>query len=164
MNKFFLVILVCCCCFSACKFNPNFQGSGAGYLQGIWEEVPVAYQDSLLQYTRHHFRFTCDSVYIMLETKAKVNYYPDSCFNDGSWREYAKGNYVMKDDTLFILSTFTHSDYKQKLSGCYRIGQYLPTFVVKKVEQEKIELQGLKQHIPLTLKLKQRIDCVPKPL
>lgn len=149
---------------SGCKFNPNYQGKGTEFLQGIWEEEPVYYMDSLIQYTRHSFRFTCDSVYVTLETTAKANYYPDSCFNKGKWNEYAKGNYAIKDDTLFILSTFTKANYKQKLSGCYRIGQYLPKFVIKERGQNKLVLHGSQQHIPVTLKLKERIKCVPKPL
>ena len=164
MYKTCLLFLASCFLLSACKFNPNYQGKGAEFLQGVWEEVPVSYQDSLLQYTRHHFRFTCDSVYVTLETKAKVNYNPDSCFNDGIWKEYAKGNYVVNNDTLYILSTFTKSNYKQKLSGCYRIGQYLPIFAIKSRTANKVELQGLKQHVPVTLELKERIQCVPKPL
>lgn len=159
-----LLFLIVCSALASCKFNPNYQGRGADYLQGIWEEEPVPYQDSLIQYTRHSFRFSCDSVYIQMETKAKANYNPDSCFNKGTWKEYAKGNYVFKNDTLYILSTFTKADYKQKLSGCYRIGQYLPTFVVKERDENKLELQGLQQHIPLTLKLKERTTCIPKPL
>lgn len=149
---------------AACKFNPNYQGRGSEFLQGVWEEVPVSYQDSLIQYTRHSFRFTCDSVYVTLETTAKANYYPDSCFNNGGWSEYAKGNYVIKNDTLYILSTFTNSNFKQKLSGCYRIGQYLPSFVIKKKAEERLELEGIQQHIPVTLQLKEKTTCVPKPL
>ena len=164
MQKTYLLFLGLLCCLSACKFNPNYQGRGADFIQGIWEEEPVAYQDSLIQYTRHKFRFTCDSVYITLETTSKANYYPDSCFNNGRWKEYAKGNYVVSNDTLYILSTFTHSNFKQKLSGCYRIGQYLPTFVIKKKERNKLELHGLLQHIPVTLQLKQKTTCIPKPL
>ncbi|MEJ6981072.1 fumarate hydratase [Pedobacter sp. P351] len=150
--------------FSACKFNPNYQGRGIDFIQGAWEEVPVPYKDSLLQYTLHKFRFTCDSVYVTLETHAKANYYPDSCFNDGVWKEYAKGNYIVRNDTLYIISTFTKSNYKQKLSGCYRIGQYLPTFLIKKRAVDRLELQGLQQHIPLTMKLIEKVECNPKPL
>jgi hypothetical protein len=164
MQKARFLIPILCLLFAACKFNPNYQGRGEVFLQGVWEEIPVSYQSDLLQYTRHSFRFTCDSVYITLETKARANYYADSCFNNGSWKEYAKGNYVVKNDTLYIISTFTKSNFKQKLSGCYRIGQYLPKFVIKKQEQRRLELQGLQQHIPVTLELKKKITCEPKPL
>jgi hypothetical protein len=163
MQKAFFFLFICVC-FLSCKLNPNYQGKGADFIQGVWEEVPVSYQDSLIQYTRHTFRFTCDSVYITLQTKAKANYYPDSCFNKGTWNEYARGNYVVKNDTLFILSTFTKANFKQKLSGCYRIGQYVPQFVIKSKGENKLELQGLQQHIPVILQLKGRTKCVPQPL
>lgn len=160
----YFLLLTCCFFFSACKFNPNYQGRGIDFMQGVWEEVPVSYKDSLLQYTLHKFKFTCDSVYVTLETHAKANYYPDSCFNNGTWKEYAKGNYVVSNDTLYIISTFTKSNYKQKLSGCYRIGQYLPTFLIKRRAGNRLDLQGLQQHVPLTLQLRERIKCIPKPL
>lgn len=160
-----ILLLISCVSFlSSCQFNPNYQAKGEDFLQGVWKEVPVTYQDSLMQYTRHSFKFTCDSVYVTLETTAKANYYPDSCFNKGSWKEYAKGNYIVKNDTLFIISTFTKANYKQKLSGCYRIGQYLPTFVIKKREASQLQLQELHQHIPLTLQLTEKVICTPQPL
>ena len=162
MQKF--LFLFFCILLSACKFKPNLQEKGTAFIQGIWEEEPVDFQDSLIQYTRQQFRFTCDSVYITLETKAKENYYPDSCFANGSWKEYAKGNYVVSHDTLYILSTFTNSKFKQKLSGCYRIGRYLPSFVIEKNTNNKLELKSLQQHTPLTLLLKERIKCVQQPL
>lgn len=158
------LLLVGSILFSACKFNPNYQGRGIDFIQGVWEEVPVPYKDSLFHYTLHKFRFTCDSVYVTLETHAKANYYADSCFNNGIWKEYAKGNYIVRNDTLYIISTFTKNNYKQKLSGCYRIGQYLPTFLIKRRAGDRLELQGLQQHIPLTLQLIEKIECNPKPL
>jgi hypothetical protein len=151
-------------CFSACKFNPNFQGRGAELVQGIWEEEPVAFRDSLIQYTRHKFRFTCDSVYITLETHSKANYYPDSCFNNGVWKEYAKGNYILNNDTLYLAATFTQPNFKQKLSGCYRIGQYIPSFVIKSSGGNVLQLEGMQQHIPIKLRLGERTKCIPQPL
>ncbi|HEX8377729.1 MAG TPA: fumarate hydratase [Pedobacter sp.] len=164
MFKACLLFLSCLVGLSACKFNPNFQGRGAELVQGTWEEEPVNYQDSLIQYTRHKFKFTCDSVYITLETISKANYYPDSCFNNGVWKEYAKGNYILKNDTLYLSATFTKPNFKQKLSGCYRIGQYIPSFVIKSSVNNQLELKGLQQHIPLKLKLVERTKCVPQPL
>ncbi|MBC7912971.1 MAG: fumarate hydratase [Pyrinomonadaceae bacterium] len=158
------LLFIISCFFSSCKFNPNYQGRGADFLQGLWEEEKFDFQDSLLQFTHHKFRFTCDSVYVTLNTITKANYYPDSCFNNGKWTEYAKGTYVISNDTLYIIGTFTKSNFKQKLSGCYRIGQYLPTFVIKKTQADKLELQGLQQHIPLNLRLKEKIKCIPQPL
>ncbi|WP_207533676.1 fumarate hydratase [Desertivirga arenae] len=149
---------------SSCTFNPNVQGRGADVLQGVWDEQPYVFRDSLIQYTSHHFKFTCDSFYVVLSTRAKHNYYEDSCFNGGSWKEYAKGTYVVSRDTLYLLGTFTKSNYKQKLHDCYRIGQYIPVFLIKNTSSDKIELQSLQQHIPVTLKLKEKIICNPQPL
>lgn len=153
-----------CLALSSCTFNPNIQGRGADALQGVWEEEPSKLKDSLIQYTSHHFKITCDSFYAELSTQAKQNYYEDSCFNNGSWKEYAKGTYVVSHDTLYLLGTFTKPNYKQKLHGCYRIGQYLPVFLIKSTSSDKIELQGLQQHLPVTLKLKEKIVCNPQPL
>jgi len=161
------LILACflfSCLLSSCTFNPNIQGRGADAFQGVWEEEPTKLQDSLIQYTLHHFRFTCDSFYTELSTKAKQNYYEDRCFNNGSWKEYAKGTYVVSNDTLYLIGTFTKANYKQKLHGCYRIGQYLPVFLIKSTSPDKIELQGLQQHLPVTLRLKEKTVCNPKPL
>lgn len=148
----------------SCRFNPDIQGPGSAAFQGIWEEEPGSGHDSLLQYTRHQFKFTCDSFYATLSTTSKVNYYEDSCYHQGTWKEYAKGNYVVNNDTLYIIGTFTKSDFRQKLSGCYRIGQYLPVFLIKKTSAEKIELLNLQQLLPVTLKLKEKLTCNPQPL
>ncbi|MXV14613.1 fumarate hydratase [Hufsiella ginkgonis] len=143
---------------TACKFNPNVRGKGTAYLQGVWTEEKAAYQDQLLQYTRHTFTFTCDSFYAVLKTTARVNPYPDSCFSNGSWTEYAKGKYLVRNDTLYINATFTHASFKQKLSGCYRIGQYLQAFLIKKHSADTLRLLNM-QHVPITMDLKEKIVC-----
>lgn len=164
MLKVIYLLFLCCLFVAGCKFNPNFQGRGTDFIQGYWEEADNKLSDSLIHYTRHAFRFACDSVYITMETQSRFNYYPDSCFNGGKWTEYAKGNYVVSNDTLYILATFTKSNFKQKLSDCYRIGQYLPVFIIKERSPEKIKLEGVTQHLPISLNLKEKITCIPKPL
>lgn len=166
MAKFacFLFTAIFFLALSSCKFNPNLQGKGTASLQGIWEEERASYQDERLQYSLHKFRFTCDSVYVTILTNARVNIYPDSCFNKGRWTEYAKGTYQTKNDTLILTTTFTKSNFKQKISGCYRIGQYLPTFVIKKSPIDSLYLESLQQHSTLKLSLKKRTVCVQKPL
>lgn len=159
---FFIVLSILA--FSSCKFNPNLQGKGLDSIQGVWEEDYVEYQDQKLQYSKHKFRFTCDSVYVTIETFAKVNRYPDSCFNDGRWMEYAKGTYQTKNDTLIFAATFTKSNFKQKISGCYRIGQYIPAFVIKKNTSDSLYLESIQEHLQLRLALKERTVCVQKPL
>ncbi|MES2872470.1 MAG: fumarate hydratase [Bacteroidota bacterium] len=158
------VLILCTAALHSCKFNPNLQGKGRDDLQGIWKEGTVAYQEQRLQYSKHQFEFSCDSVYVIVETFAKVNTYPDSCFNQGSWTEYAKGVYETKDDTLLITATFTKPNFKQKISGCYRIGQYLPAFIIRKSTGDTLNLEGLQDHLPLKLSLKERTVCIQKPL
>jgi hypothetical protein len=159
---FFFFILVLA--LVSCKFNPNLQGKGTESIQGIWEEDKVDYQNERLQYSRHHIQFSCDSVYLTIKTFAKVNTYPDSCFKNGSWTEYAKGTYLTKGDTLILSTTFTKSNFKQKISGCYRIGQYLPVFIIRKNTGDSLFLESLKQHSNINLSLIQRTICVQKPL
>lgn len=149
---------------SACKFNPNLQDPGSAVVQGYWEELPVTYQDSLLQYTRHSIRFSCDSFYLKMETQAKTNPYPDSCFNNGQWTEYVKGTYRQGQDTLYLQGTFTKANWKQKISGCYRIGQYQNALVLKKTLGDTLEFRSIDQHIPITLVLKEAFPCQPKPI
>ena len=164
MNRSLIFFLFIAILFSSCKFNPNLQGKGSDFLQGVWNEDSSIYRNQLLQYTTHQFKFTCDSFYVTLNTSAQTNIYPDSCFNNGKWTEYAKGNYSVKNDSLFISGTFTKPNFKQKISGCYRIGQYLETFIIKKSSSELIELVSLKQHLPLKLLLTEKITCLPKPI
>lgn len=149
---------------SSCKFNPNLQGKGTESLQGVWEEDSAYYQNERLQYSKHQFRFTCDSVYLTIKTFAKVNTYPDSCFNNGEWIEYAKGTYLTQSDTLILNTTFTKSNFKQKISGCYRIGQYLPAYIILKNTGDSLYLQSLKQHLQIKLSLREKTQCVQKPL
>lgn len=150
--------------FSACKFNPNMQKTGAPEFQGIWEEAPLPFKDSLLLNTKHTFTFTCDSFYVNIETFSKVNYHADSCFKGGHWKEYAKGNYVISKDTLYLVGAFTHENFKQKLAGCYRTGVYNPKFLIRKTSPQEIELVNIHQHVPMSLNLKQKITCNPQPL
>jgi hypothetical protein len=149
---------------AGCKFNPNVQDKGADMVQGEWAEQPVAFQNDLLQYTQHDFRFSCDSFYVTLRTRAKTNIYPDSCFNKGSWTEYAKGTYRQGNDTLYLSGTFTKANWKQKITGCYRTGQYLDALIIKKREADTLHLRSLTQHVPLKLVLTKPLVCQPKPL
>jgi hypothetical protein len=164
MSRLIILFFFSCILLTSCKFNPNLQGKGAEFLQGEWAEDSVRYRDELLQYTIHQFKFTCDSFYVTLNTVAKTNRYPDSCFNNGNWTEYAKGLYVIKGDSVIISGTFTKPNFKQKISGCYRIGEYLETFVIKDRGPESLRLESLRQHRPLQLALKRRITCIQKPI
>jgi hypothetical protein len=149
---------------ASCKFNPNLQGRGSDALQGVWEEDSVLYQDSLSQYTRHKIRFSCDSFYMTLQTTSKAVTSPDSCYNNGTWLEYLKGTYTVRGDTVQFFGTFTKSNFKQKISGCYRIGTYKPVYVIEKRSGSELKLQGLSTHFPVLLKLREKTTCIPKPL
>jgi hypothetical protein len=150
--------------FNACTRLPNIQGKGAPFLQGVWNQDSISSTANLLSYTKHHFKFSCDSFYVDLTTFSKVNYYEDSCFNKGVWKEYAKGTYAVKGDTLILVGTFTKANYKQKVSGCYRIGRYLSNFKIKTTQQNNIQLESLTDEREINLNLKQKINCVPKEL
>ncbi len=164
MRIFFSIFLLIIFILISCKFNPNIQGRGSNDLQGIWVEEQAIYQDQLLEYTLHTFKFTCDSFYLTFDTHTRVNTYPGNCFNNGHWTEYVKGIYSVNKDTLSLNGTFTKSNFKQKISGCYHIGQYVKAFVIKKHKGDTLSFQDLSQHVPFSLKLKQRITCIPKPI
>lgn len=149
---------------SACTPLPNVQGNGEAMLQGIWNQDSIANAGQLLNYTQHKFKFSCDSFYVDLTTYSKVNYYEESCFNKGVWKEYAKGTYIVKGDTLFLKGTFTKANYKQKVSGCYRNGQYLNNFKIKSAGTTNLVLEGLNDQKECSLVLKEKINCVPKQL
>lgn len=163
--KIFTLLFLASLCLLACRFNPAMQGKGTDSLQGVWIQDSIPYQQQLLEYTTHRFTFTCDSFYATLQTHSKVNRSGSAeCFNNGIWNEYAKGTYLIRKDTLYLHGTFTGANFKQKLSGCYRIGQYLPVFVIKKHIENIIELEDLYKHMPVILHLKNKITCIPKPL
>lgn len=148
----------------SCRRLPNVQGKGELFLQGIWHQDSIANKSQLLNYTQHHFKFTCDSFYVNLTTYSKVNYYEDSCYNNGVWKEYAKGTYKVKQDTLMLIGDFTKANYKQKVSGCYRNGRYLNNFKIKLSNNQNLVLENLNDQREYNLVLKQKIVCVPKEL
>lgn len=149
---------------TSCKFNPNLQGEGRTDLQGLWEEKQVAYQGQRLQFQQHQLTFTCDSVYLVIRTQSRVKTYADSCSADGKWTEYAKGVYHTAGDTLMIDATFTKPNFKQKISGCFRVGQYRPSYLIRQTGGDSLKLESLLDHLSLTLHLREKIICKPKPL
>ncbi len=164
MAKSILIFFVTILFLSACTRLPNVQGKGEAFIQGIWTQDSVANSEKLQAYTMHQFKFTCDSFYVDLTTHAKVNYYEEACFNSGHWKEYAKGVYQVRNDTLFLVGDFTKSNYKQKVSGCYRSGRYITNLKVKTWSANQIQLENLGDHAEMNLTLKENIICVPKAL
>src|SRR5882757_5336128 len=98
---FFLLSALC-----ACSFNPNLQGKGQDYLQGEWKQDSIPMQKQLVAYSLYKFKFTCDSVYMQLDSYSKVNSGQDSCMNKGHWNEYIRGTYHQSNDTLHIKGNF----------------------------------------------------------
>ncbi|WP_342329784.1 fumarate hydratase [Pedobacter sp. FW305-3-2-15-E-R2A2] len=150
--------------FVSCSRLPNVQGKGEAFLQGVWNQDSIPNAGKLLNYTQHKFKFTCDSFYVDLTTHSKVNYYPDSCFNNGVWKEYAKGVYEVRNDSLILEGTYTKANYKQKISGCYQIGRYIKSFYIKSFEPNKLFLQSASDQRECNLVLKEKIICKPKAL
>lgn len=148
----------------SCRLRPNVQGKGEAFLQGLWAQDSIPHKKQLLNYTHHQIKFTCDSFYVDFTTHAKINYYQENCFNNGIWKEYAKGVYALRGDTLFLQGDFTKASYKQKISGCYRNGRYVANFLVKHHTSAQLLLISLNDQSQLFLNLKQRITCVPKEL
>ncbi|WP_442589800.1 fumarate hydratase [Pedobacter sp. AW31-3R] len=165
MNRYhYLIILFCLVAFLGCERRPNVQGNGEVFLQGIWNQDSIANAATLMNYTQHKLKFTCDSFYVDLTTHSKVNYYEDPCYNNGVWKEYAKGVYEVRKDSLFLIGTYTKSNYKQKVSGCYTIGIYRKSFMIKSTDSTHIALQNLSDQREVNLVLKQQLTCVPQEL
>jgi hypothetical protein len=147
---------------SSCKFNSNYQNEGELSLQGTWIQETVPYQNELLNYSLHEFRFSCDSVYVKIRNFAKNPIIVDSCYNGGEWAEYAKGLYVIRNDSLLIEATYTYENGKQKLKGCYNIGQYLPRLHIKKQSADSLYIGLRNSHIPINLRKTETTTCIPK--
>ncbi len=160
---FVFCFLLSALCIS-CKSRSNIQGKGELFMQGIWNQDSIANKGKLLNYTKHWFKFTCDSFYVDLVTYSKVNYYPEECFNNGVWKEYAKGIYQVRNDSLFLAGDFTKSNHKQKISGCYRSGRYLVSFIIKSATKKQLILENLADERECVLSFKKPVICIQKQL
>lgn len=138
------------------------QQEGAQEVQGVWIQESVPMQDGLLQYTLHEFKFICDSVYVTMHTTSKVKNVADTCYADGTWREYAKGVYVVRGDSLLVDGLYTKADGKQKITGCYRSGQYLPRFKINQTTADSLVLEGRFDQRTIHLRKTADITCIPK--
>lgn len=138
------------------------QTQGADFLQGIWVQDSVPLQEQRIRYTLHEVKFICDSLYTTFLVHDKIQNMSDSCYNNGQWAEYAKGVYVVREDSLIVEGLYTKSNWKQKISGCYREGQYLPRFHIEKISPDSIVLKNKFDHTPITLRKIEDVKCVPK--
>ena len=148
-----------------CWFNPNMQGKGEVYLQGEWQQDSVAGQKQLLEYSIYHFRFSCDSFFMQINSFSKVNNGPDTCMRSGHWAEYIRGTYRQSNDTLRLHGQFCNPDYTLKEEGgCFRAGIYEELFTISKKGDSLIRFSSTSNVIPINAHLIKHTTCNPKPL
>jgi hypothetical protein len=167
MFKRFIVFILYSVAFTlaACSSNPNLQTRGADYIQGEWQQEQNSVNSKLINYTLYHFKFSCDSFYVSMQTHSKVNYGPDTCMNSGRWTEYAKGKYQQHQDTLALKGFFCNADYTLKNEGgCFRSGVYEDYFKTLKQADTLVKLTSTSSVLPINLHLIKSTNCVPKPL
>ncbi len=87
------------------------QGKGEVYLQGEWQQDSVPKEKQLLQYSIYHFKFSCDSFFVQINSFSKVNNGADTCMRLGHWSEYVRGSYQQMHDTLHMRGQFCNADY-----------------------------------------------------
>ncbi|SEM82771.1 hypothetical protein SAMN05216436_10854 [bacterium A37T11] len=148
---------------SSCQIHDNMQEKGAPYLQGVWKQAVIPYKDQLLSYTQYEFKFTCDSIYAIMQTHSMQKTITDSCYGSGNWTEYAKGIYVVRGDSLIVDGIFTKANGKQKISGCYRIGQFIPRFKIAGYTADSLFLENRFDQMPIPLAKTDTVICIPKP-
>jgi hypothetical protein len=154
-----------CLLLASCSFNPALQGKGQDYLQGEWKQDSIPMQKQLLSYSLFKFKFTCDSVFMQLNSFSKVNSGMDSCMNGGHWSEYIRGTYSQSHDTIHIKGNFCNADYTlKKQIGCFRYGPYEEFFKVAKKTDSLVQFSSTSNVIPVNLRLIKKIICNPKPL
>ncbi len=145
-----------------CERNSEYQHPGAEYLQGVWVQDSVPFQDDLLQFTMHELKITCDSIYATMNTHSQAKNTLDECYGDGQWEEYAKGVYVVRGDSLLVDGLYTKENWKQKVGGCHRSGQFLPRYKIVSYSEDSLVLENRYDPRPILLRKVQDITCVPK--
>ena len=147
---------------AGCQRHTEMQDKGADFLQGVWVQDSIPNQSKMINYTLHQFRITCDSVYATLKTSNKTQSIPDSCYKDGNWTEYAKAVYAVRGDSIIVDGIFTKENGKQKISGCYRSGQYDPRFKINYIGEDSVVLENRFDARPIILRKVKDLDCVLK--
>ena len=148
--------------FSACQRHSEMQTEGVAQLQGVWVQDSIPNQSKMLNYTLHEFTFKCDSVYVTMDVHAQTKTMPDSCFKDGNWQEYAKAVYVLRGDSIIVEGIYTKENFKQKISGCYKNGQFLPRYKIEFASSDSVILHNKYDSRPIVLRKTQDIICEPK--
>jgi len=150
---------------TSCSPNANLQGKGEVYLQGEWQQDSVPKEKQLLQYSIYHFRFSCDSFFVQINSFSRVNSGADTCMGSGHWSEYVRGSYQQRNDTLHLRGQFCNADYSLKQEGgCFRSGIYEEFFKVSKKTDSLIQFSSTSNVIPINARLIKRTTCNPKPL
>lgn len=147
---------------SACQRHSEMQTEGVPFLQGVWVQDSIPLQDQMMNYTLHQFTFTCDSIYTVMDVHAKTKTIPDSCYKNGNWKEYAQGVYVQRGDSILVEGIYAKENGKQKISGCYKFGQYLPRFKLVYHSEDSVVLESRFDSKPIILRKIKDITCVPK--
>jgi hypothetical protein len=148
-----------------CTPNANLQGKGQVYLQGEWQQDPVPKEKQLLQYSIYHFKFSCDSFFVQINSSSKVNNGADTCMASGHWSEYARGTYQQRNDTLHLRGQFSNADLSIKPErGCFRSGIYEEFFRIGKKTDSLILFSSTTSVIPIYARLIKHTTCNPKPL
>lgn len=148
--------------FPRCQRHSEMQTEGVSFLQGVWVQDSIPQQQQMLNFTLHEFTFTCDSLYSKMYVHARTKTIPDSCYNNGSWTEYAKAVYVLRGDSIIAEGIYTKENGKQKISGCYKSGQYLPRFKLVYHDKDSVVLENKFDSRPIILRKTKDITCVPK--
>lgn len=162
MRNLLIILTLCFAISSSCTRLPDIQGTGSPTVQGVWEQQDL--DTALETYTKHKFKFSCDSFYLEMEIKNKLHYFADTCSNDGKRIEYAKGIYVLKEDSLFLNGVYTKENYKQKISGCFNIGSYRHNFLVLGIADGNMNIRDLSNNVEGKLLRTATFECVPQPL
>jgi hypothetical protein len=159
------ILTVALCTLASCTRNAAFQGKGEVYLQGEWRQDTVPAEKKLVDYSLYDLRFSCDSVFLEINSFSKVNNGVDSCTKSGHWTEYVKGGYEQRHDTLHVRGVFCNKDLSVKEEGgCFRSGVYEEFFKVKAKGDSLIEFAGESSLLPIKARLIKRTTCNPKPL
>ncbi len=148
----------------ACKSNGKLQPKGDDRLQGIWQEQKSTVKDSLLSSEYMILELKCDSFYLTLNVFSKDNVMNDTCFGNGNWKEYAKGTYLIKDDTIALMGSYTKSNFKQKISGCYRSNYLDNYYVMRSLEDQKMVLSDVRGHGNFSLLRTKKSVCIQKEI
>ncbi len=146
----------------SCTRHSDMQDEGADFFQGVWVQDSVSNSSETLNYNLHEFKVTCDSIYATIKVQNKIKTIPDSCYGDGNWKEYAKAVYVVRGDSIIVEGVYTKENGKQKISGCYKNGPYVPRFKIAYSSKDSVVLENRFEARPIVLKKVADITCVPK--